>query len=137
VRVAAICAVDTSTSCIKPVVPVKCQRIVHGVHGGDPRASRRAPTSDGAARAGRPISQLVLRTTLGIAPAGIFPFAAIMLLGPKLLPLVLGPSWVGASQTVSLLAVASYLWFVVAPAETVALIVEASKREGTSCYGTR
>ena len=38
---------------------------------------------------------------------------------------MLGPSWIGATQTVSLLAVAAYLWFVVAPAETVALIVEA------------
>jgi O-antigen/teichoic acid export membrane protein len=74
---------------------------------------------------GRPFSHLVLRTTLGIALAGIVPFAAIILLGPKLLPLLLGPSWLGASQSVSLLAVASYLWFVVAPADTVALIVEA------------
>src|SRR5438105_15808289 len=51
--VAAICAVDTNTGCISRVVPVKRQRIVHGVHGGDPRASRSALTSDGAARVGR------------------------------------------------------------------------------------
>jgi O-antigen/teichoic acid export membrane protein len=74
---------------------------------------------------GSPFSRLVLRTILGIALTGIVPFAAIVLLGPTLLPLILGPSWIGASQTVSFLAVASYLWFVVAPAETVALIVEA------------
>jgi O-antigen/teichoic acid export membrane protein len=72
-----------------------------------------------------PFSHLVLRTTLGIALAGIVPFAAIIVLGPKLLPVLLGPSWIGASQSVALLAIASYLWFVVAPAETVALIVEA------------
>jgi hypothetical protein len=40
VRVSAICAVDTSTSCIKPVMPVKQKRIVHGVHGGDPRVAQ-------------------------------------------------------------------------------------------------
>jgi hypothetical protein len=32
---------------------VKSPRIVHGVHGGDPRATRSALTSDGAARVGR------------------------------------------------------------------------------------
>src|SRR6202030_3472377 len=37
----------------KRMVPVKRQRIVHVVHGGDPRASRSALTSDGAARVGR------------------------------------------------------------------------------------
>jgi O-antigen/teichoic acid export membrane protein len=72
-----------------------------------------------------PFSHLVLRTTLGMALAGIVPFAAIILLGPKLIPFVLGPAWIGASESVSFLAVASYLWFIVAPAETVALIVEA------------
>jgi O-antigen/teichoic acid export membrane protein len=72
-----------------------------------------------------PFSHLVLQTTLGIALAGIVPFAAIIFLGPRLLSLILGPSWIGASQSVSLLAVAAYLWFIVAPAETVALIVEA------------
>src|SRR6266478_6862558 len=50
VRVAAIFAVDTITGCTITVVPVKRQRIVHGVHGGDPRASRSALTNDGAAR---------------------------------------------------------------------------------------
>src|SRR6516162_2949349 len=51
-RVAAICTVDTSRGCMRPAVPVKRQRIVHGVHGGDPRASRSALMSDGAARVG-------------------------------------------------------------------------------------
>jgi O-antigen/teichoic acid export membrane protein len=72
-----------------------------------------------------PFSHLVLWTTLGMALAGIVPFAAIIFLGPKLLPFIFGPSWIGASQSVSLHAIASYLFFVVAPAETVALIVEA------------
>ena len=38
--VAAICAVDTSASCIKPVMPVKQYRIVHGVHGGAARVAQ-------------------------------------------------------------------------------------------------
>jgi O-antigen/teichoic acid export membrane protein len=75
----------------------------------------------------RPFSHLVLRATIGMAAIGIVPFASIALLGPKLLPLVLGPSWLGASQSVSLLAVASYLWFTVAPADRVALIVQARR----------
>ena len=33
--VAAICAVDTNRGCVRRVVPVKRQRIVHGVHGGE------------------------------------------------------------------------------------------------------
>jgi hypothetical protein len=41
--VAAICAVDTGTGCIKPVVPVKQQRIVDGVHKGT-RARRAVPS---------------------------------------------------------------------------------------------
>jgi O-antigen/teichoic acid export membrane protein len=75
----------------------------------------------------RPFSHLVLGATLGMAAAGAIPFAAIILLAPKLLPFVLGPQWLGASQSVSVLAVASYLWFIVALAGNVALIVEARR----------
>src|SRR6266566_737403 len=53
VMVAAIGAADVSVGCIRMPGPVKRLRIVHGVHGGDPRASRSALTSDGAARVGR------------------------------------------------------------------------------------
>ena len=48
--VASICGADTGTGCIKQVMAVKRQRIVHG---GDPRASRNAAMSDGAARVGK------------------------------------------------------------------------------------
>jgi O-antigen/teichoic acid export membrane protein len=75
----------------------------------------------------RPFSHLVLQATIGMATIGIVPFASIVLLGPKLLPLVFGPSWLGASQSVSILAVASYLCFIVAPADRVALIVQARR----------
>ena len=51
--VAALCAADVSIGCIGMVGAVKRLRIVPGVHGGDPRASRSALTSDGAARVGR------------------------------------------------------------------------------------
>jgi O-antigen/teichoic acid export membrane protein len=75
----------------------------------------------------RPFSNLVLRTTFGMAAAGAVPFTLVALLGPMLLPVVLGPQWLGASQSVSILVVASYFWFVAAPAENVALIVEARR----------
>jgi O-antigen/teichoic acid export membrane protein len=75
----------------------------------------------------RPFSHLVLRTTLGMAAVGAVPFAAIFLLAPKLLPVVLGSQWLGASQSVSVLALAAYLWFIAAPAANVALIVEARR----------
>ena len=51
--VAALGAVDVSVGCMGMVGRSSRLRIVHGVHGGDPRASRRGPTSDGAARVGR------------------------------------------------------------------------------------
>ena len=51
--VAVLRAADVSTGCIGMVGAVKRLRIVPGVHGGDPRASRSALTSDGAARVGR------------------------------------------------------------------------------------
>jgi O-antigen/teichoic acid export membrane protein len=75
----------------------------------------------------KPFSHHVLRTTLGMALAGIVPFALIAFLAPTLLPLVLGPHWVGASQSVSVLAVASYLFLIEAPAGNVALIVRARR----------
>jgi hypothetical protein len=40
---------------------------------------------------------------------------------------LLGPQWGDASQSVSIVAVASYFWFIVAPAESVALIVDARR----------
>ncbi len=75
----------------------------------------------------KPFSHLVLRTTVGMAIAGIVPFATIAVLAPALLPLLLGPRWIGASQSVSVLAVASYLFFIEAPAGNVALIVGARR----------
>jgi O-antigen/teichoic acid export membrane protein len=75
----------------------------------------------------RPFSHLVLRATLGMAAVGAVPFATIILLGPILLPILLGSGWLGASQSVSVLGVAAYLWFIVGPAATVALIVEARR----------
>jgi O-antigen/teichoic acid export membrane protein len=75
----------------------------------------------------RPFSHVVLRTTLGMAAVGAMPFAAIIFLGPALLPIVLGQHWVGASRSVSILAVSAYLWFIVGPAENVSVIVEARR----------
>jgi O-antigen/teichoic acid export membrane protein len=75
----------------------------------------------------RPFSHHVLRTALGLALAGIVPLALIVFLAPTLLPLVLGPHWAGASHSVSVLAVASYLFLIEAPAGTVALIVMARR----------
>jgi O-antigen/teichoic acid export membrane protein len=75
----------------------------------------------------RRFSHHVLRTTLGMAAVGAVPFAAIIFLAPALLPIVLGPHWVGAAGSVSILAVSAYLWFIVSPAGTVALIVDARR----------
>jgi O-antigen/teichoic acid export membrane protein len=75
----------------------------------------------------RRFSHLVLRTTLGMAAAGAVPFAAIIFLAPALLPVALGQRWVGAAASISLLAVNSYLWFIVNPAGVVALIVDARR----------
>jgi O-antigen/teichoic acid export membrane protein len=75
----------------------------------------------------RPFSHLVLRATLGMAVVGALPFAAIIFLGPTLLPILFGPQWLGASQSVSVLGVATYLWFIHGPAGTVALIVDARR----------
>jgi O-antigen/teichoic acid export membrane protein len=75
----------------------------------------------------RRFSHHVLRTILGMAAVGAVPFAAIIFLAPALLPIVLGPHWVGAAGSVSLLAVTAYLWFVVTPAGSVALIVDARR----------
>jgi O-antigen/teichoic acid export membrane protein len=73
----------------------------------------------------RRFSQHVLRTTFGLAAVGALPFAVIIFLAPPLLPIVLGRHWLGAAGTVSILAVNSYLWFVVNPAGNVPLIVNA------------
>jgi O-antigen/teichoic acid export membrane protein len=75
----------------------------------------------------RPFSHLVLRTTLGMAAVGAVPFAAIIFLGPTLLPILFGSQWLGASQSVAVLGVATYLWFIAAPAGTVCLIVDARR----------
>jgi O-antigen/teichoic acid export membrane protein len=75
----------------------------------------------------RRFSHHVLRTTLAMATLGAVPFAAIILLAPALLSIVLGRHWVGAAQSVSILAVNAYLWFSVRPAENVALIVDARR----------
>lgn len=75
----------------------------------------------------RPFSHLVLRTTVGLAMAGIIPFVLMATLAPVLLPVLIGPRWSGASQSISVLAMASYVSFVGAPAANVALIVEARR----------
>jgi O-antigen/teichoic acid export membrane protein len=75
----------------------------------------------------RRFSHHVLRTTLGMAAVGAVPFAAIIFGAPALLPIVLGPHWAGAVGSVSILAVSAYLWFVVTPAGSVALIVDAKR----------
>jgi len=77
--------------------------------------------------AGKPIAHLVLRTTIAMAAAGLLPFAAIGLFAPGLLPVVMGAKWSGASDTVAIIAVASYLWFVTEPATNVPLIVGARR----------
>jgi O-antigen/teichoic acid export membrane protein len=75
----------------------------------------------------RRFSRHVLRTTLGMAAVGAVPFATIIFLAPALLPIVLGRHWVGAAGSVSILAVSAYLWFIVSPAGSVALIVDARR----------
>jgi len=76
---------------------------------------------------GRPIAHLVLRTVIGMAAVGLVPFAAISLLAPALLPVLLGHKWSDASRTVSIIAIASYLWFVTEPATNVPLIIGAKR----------
>jgi O-antigen/teichoic acid export membrane protein len=75
----------------------------------------------------QPFSHAVLQTTLGMAAVGALPFAGLIVLAPILLPTLLGQHWAGASSSVSILAVGAYLWFVVAPAENVSVIVEARR----------
>lgn len=75
----------------------------------------------------RPFSHLVLRATLGMTAVGALPFAAIIFLGPTVLPILFGSQWLEASQSVSVLGVATYLWFIHGPAGTVALIVDARR----------
>lgn len=74
-----------------------------------------------------PFSTLALRITLSLAAAGALPFAFIIFLGPTLLPLVLGPRWLGATQSVSAIAVSSYLFFVTSPTSNIPLIVDARR----------
>jgi hypothetical protein len=62
-----------------------------------------------------------------MAAIGAAPFAAIIFLAPAVLPIVLGRHWVGAAGSVSILAVNAYLWFIVAAAGTVPLIVDARR----------
>jgi len=76
---------------------------------------------------GGAVSHLVLRTTVGMAVAGLLPFAALSVLAPTLLPLVMGARWSGASHTVALLAISTYLWFVAEPATSIPIIIQ-SKR---------
>jgi O-antigen/teichoic acid export membrane protein len=75
----------------------------------------------------RPFAHEVLRVTFCMAVVGAIPFAAFIFVAPKFLPPLLGPQWGDASQSVSIVAVASYFWFIVAPAESVALIVDARR----------
>lgn len=75
----------------------------------------------------KPFSHLVLRISVSLAMFGVLPFATIAVLAPTLLPVLLGPRWAGAAQSVSVLAIASYLFFIEAPAGNVALIVQARR----------
>jgi O-antigen/teichoic acid export membrane protein len=73
--------------------------------------------------AGNPISHVVIKTVGGMAAVGLVPFAAVGLLAPTVLPLVMGPQWHDASHTVAIFAIASYLWFVTEPATCIPLIL--------------
>jgi O-antigen/teichoic acid export membrane protein len=75
----------------------------------------------------RPFSHLLARTMGTMALVGIGPFAAIALLGPVVLPVLMGPQWVNAGPAVTILSVASYLFFVEASAGYVAVIVRARR----------
>jgi len=75
----------------------------------------------------KPISQLVVRVSLGMALVGFAPFLGIALLAPSILPVVMGPRWVEAGPVVAILAIASYLFFVESPAGHVAPILGARR----------
>jgi O-antigen/teichoic acid export membrane protein len=77
--------------------------------------------------AGNPISHLIIRTIGGMAAVGLIPFAAVSLLAPTVLPLLMGPQWSDASHTVAIFAIASYLWFVTEPATNIPLILHARR----------
>jgi O-antigen/teichoic acid export membrane protein len=77
--------------------------------------------------AGKPIARIILRITIGMAAVGLLPFAAISLLAPAWLPVLLGARWGDASHTVAVVAIASYLWFVTEPATNIPLIVGARR----------
>jgi O-antigen/teichoic acid export membrane protein len=84
----------------------------------------------------KPYSQILLRTTLAMVAGGIIPFTALFVLAPVLLPRIMGPQWLGATQSVMVLAVASYFNFVGSPGGNIALIVDA-RRYMLSWYVSR
>jgi O-antigen/teichoic acid export membrane protein len=75
----------------------------------------------------RPFSHLLARTMGTMALVGIGPFLGIALLSPVVLPVLMGPRWVNAGPAVTILSVASYLFFVEASAGHVAVIVRAQR----------
>jgi O-antigen/teichoic acid export membrane protein len=75
----------------------------------------------------RPFSHLLARTMGTMALVGIGPFVAITVLGPMVLPVLVGPQWINAGPAISILGVSSYLFFVEASAGHVAVIVRARR----------
>lgn len=72
-----------------------------------------------------PLAPLVIRSTLILAAAAALPFAALVMLGPRLMPPLFGPQWAGASQSIAILAVGAYLFCVTTPAGNVLVTVQA------------
>jgi O-antigen/teichoic acid export membrane protein len=75
----------------------------------------------------RPFSHLLAKTMGIMALIGIGPFLAIALLSPVVLPVLMGSRWVNAGPAITILSVASYLFFVEASAGHVAVIVRAQR----------
>lgn len=74
-----------------------------------------------------PLAPLVIRSTLILAATAAAPFAALVILGPWLMPLLFGPQWAGASHSIEVLAVAAYLFCVTTPAANVLVIAQAHR----------
>ena len=74
-----------------------------------------------------PLAPLVIRSTLILAATAAAPFAAVLVLGPRLMPHLFGPQWAGASHSIALLAVAAYLVCLTTPAANVLVIAQAHR----------
>ena len=81
------------------------------------------PRLAAAAHAGESLQPMLVKSTLGLAAAGLLPFGVVVLFGPTLFGLVFGSAWTIAGEFSRWLAVWLYFGFVNVPSvQSVALL---------------